>query len=62
VLGIPGEGPELPPNVKKLLKSFNDQIFADFTVCPLTKERKGEMRIVQVKSATHVINRFKSHD
>jgi hypothetical protein len=59
MLGILGEDPELPPNVKKLLKSFDDQIFADFTVCPLTKERKGEMQMVHVKSAIHAINRPK---
>ena len=57
VLGIPSEDQELPPNVKSLLKSFDDQIFADFTVCPLMKERAGTMGMVFVKSASHVVNR-----
>ncbi len=62
ILGVPGEDSQLPPNVKSLLKGFDDQVFANFTVCPLTKDRKGEMRMVIVKSATHVIDRPKSYD
>ena len=57
MLSVPSEDTELPPNVKNPLKGFEDNIFADFTVCPLTKERKGEMRDVFVKSAIHVIDR-----
>jgi hypothetical protein len=59
VLGVPSEDQELPLNVKPLLKGFENQIFADFTVCPLTKERAGEMRLVFVKSASHITNRPK---
>jgi len=57
MLGLPSEDQELPANVKELLKGFDDQIFADFVVCPLTKEEPEKMRMVTVKSATHVINR-----
>ena len=57
MLGIPSEEQELPANVRRLLKGFDDQIFADFVVCPLTREHSGEMRMVVVKSATHVVNR-----
>src|ERR1700690_1701521 len=57
MLGIPSEDQELPANVKPLLKSFDDEIFADFVVCPLTKERAGEMTMVSVKSASHVVDR-----
>lgn len=57
MLSVPSEDSELPPNVKSLLKGFDDNIFADFTVCPLTKERRGEMRDVFVKSAIHVVDR-----
>ena len=57
MLGIPSEDSELPASVKALLKGFDDQIFADFVVCPLQKERPGTMRMVFVKSASHVVNR-----
>jgi len=57
MLGIPSEDSELPADVKALLKSFDDEIFADFLVCPLTKERPGTMRMVLVKSASHVVDR-----
>jgi hypothetical protein len=57
MLGVPSEDSELPPNVKILLKSFDDNIFAAFTVCPLTKEQKGYMRDVVVKSARQVVDR-----
>jgi hypothetical protein len=57
MLGVRSEDQNLPPNVKKLLKGFDDRIFADFSVCPLTKERPGRMRIVFVQAASHVVNR-----
>lgn len=57
MLGIPSEDTDLPANVRPLLKSFDDKIFADFVVCPLTKERPEEMRMVYVKSASRVIDR-----
>ena len=57
MLGIPSEDSDLPMNVKELLKSFDDRIFADFVVCPLMKDRHGEMRMVSVKSATRILNR-----
>jgi hypothetical protein len=57
MLGLPSEDTHLPPNVKSRLNSFDDRIFADFTVCPLTKERLGSMRMVVVKSAERVVNR-----
>lgn len=57
MLGIPGEENELPPNVEVLLKDFDDNIFGDFVVCPLSPERPGRMQMVLVKSASHLVNR-----
>jgi hypothetical protein len=57
MLGLPSEDSELPLSVKRLLKGFDDQVFADFVVCPLTKERPRTMRMVKVQSATHVVDR-----
>jgi hypothetical protein len=62
VLGVPSEDQELPPNVKPLLRGFEDQVFANFTVCPLTKEHAGEMRMVFVKSARRVVDRPKPQE
>jgi len=62
MLGIPSEDSELPPKVKDLLKSFDDQIFANYSVCPLTRERRGEMRMVWVKSARDIVNRPEHND
>ncbi|MGA8012234.1 MAG: hypothetical protein WB949_07400 [Candidatus Acidiferrales bacterium] len=58
MLGLPSEDSELPPNVKALLHGFEDDIFGDFVVCPLTKERAGEMRMVRVKSASKLVHRI----
>lgn len=58
LLGVP-DGPEgdelasLPANVRDALGSdpFQTRVFADFLVCPLTPDRPGWMRMVQVRSA-----------
>src|SRR5258707_8821616 len=57
ILGVPSEDSELPANVKSLLKNFDDSIYAEFEVCPITEERTGEMRMVLVKSAKNAVNR-----
>jgi hypothetical protein len=41
-------GLKLPPD---------GEIYADFEVCPFTPERKGEMRLVCIESASHVVVR-----
>lgn len=57
MLGVPGEDHGLPPNVNALLNGFEDNIFGDFVVCPLTHERPEEMQMVFVKSASHLVDR-----
>ena len=57
MLGVPSEDQQLPPNVKTLLHGFEDQIFGDFVVCPHTPDGKGELRMVFVKSASHLVDR-----
>ena len=52
MLGLRDEDSNLPPNLAKLLKGdFDDEVFGNFVVCPLTKDRTGEMQMVYVKSA-----------
>ena len=57
MLGIPGEDNQLPPNVEVLLKDFNDKIFGDFVVCPISSKRHGTMQMVFLKSASHLVDR-----
>lgn len=41
-----------PKEIRKY--GFTAQIFADFLVCPITKEKAGVMQIVCVSAATHI--------
>jgi hypothetical protein len=54
MLGVHSEDNNLPGNIKPLLKNFDDVIFADFIVCPVTVQREGWMQLVEVQSATRV--------
>ena len=58
IIGI-REETSLPKDLNDLLSSFDDEIFGDFTVCPLTIKRKGVMQIVCVQSAE---NLYKKHN
>lgn len=44
----------LPPNVEPLMSNFEDEVIADFLLCPLTKDEPEVMQHVCVESATHV--------
>ena len=62
LLGVRDEDAELPANVNKLLTGhFGDEVYGDYLVCPFTLYRAGQMQIVQVKSATHLVYRH-GHD
>jgi hypothetical protein len=56
MLGVREETP-LPENIDKLLVKFDDEIYGDFVVCPLTKSKKGSMQIVCVQSANNLIKK-----
>jgi len=56
--GQNAEGPGvLPESVSKLLNPdpFGTAIFGDFTVCPLTVARSGEMQMVYIVDAVKLI-------
>ena len=36
-------------------QTFGSNYFADFEVCPFTKQREGELQIVCMQSASHVV-------
>lgn len=41
-------------NVRRHL-AFEKTIYGDFLVCPFTKEKRGEMRMVCVQEAEHLV-------
>jgi hypothetical protein len=60
MLGVTGgptlddaDSPIWPPELK--FTSGDEDIYADFEVCPFTPERKGAMQLVCIESATHVV-------
>jgi len=59
ILGIHGEdsdSPSLPDNLTRLPGTFFDNpVYGDFEVCPLTKYRPGVMQIVCIKSASNLV-------
>jgi hypothetical protein len=67
ILGVqyPGDMPEvgggfveLPANIQKAWdEDYNDDIFADFRVCPFTKSEPGIQQYVCIDSAEHVFVR-----
>jgi hypothetical protein len=64
-----GEDPEFPPNLDKVYTDeykhrvlanvpspdLSDPVFADFEICPLEPERKGEMQSSCIESAKHIV-------
>ena len=52
LLGRETESPKLLPlKIRKLDPTVEHRIFGDFLVCPITKERKGWMRMVGIVDA-----------
>jgi hypothetical protein len=46
--------PEFPPEIDKVFRPPHNWIFADFEICPLEPERKGEMQAVCIESAKRI--------
>jgi len=61
VLGLPCEDFDLPKNLRGHLHDFDDEISANFAVCPLSKYRKSGMQMVCVQSASDVRFRHVPH-
>jgi hypothetical protein len=59
LLGVSGRRCEppacepLPANVRTAL-DWEHQVFADFVLCPLTRERPGVMQMVCIDAASHL--------
>ena len=61
ILGVPHGEEDGDPEIAPLPKVIGNTdildyaVFADFVVCPLTKEKAGAMQMVCVESATHLV-------
>jgi len=56
ILGVlPPEDEIIPPNLKLALQGWDKWVYADLEVCPFTKEKRGEMQMVCVESAEHLV-------
>ena len=49
------ELPEFPPEIDRVFRPPDNWIFADFEICPLEPERKGEMQAACVESAKRIV-------
>lgn len=52
---LDNEHPELPANVNRVFKPFSNQVFADFEICPLEPEHRGEMQDACIESAKNIV-------
>lgn len=60
MLGVTGgptlddaDAPIWPQSIQ--FTSGNEEVYADFEVCPFTPERKGAMQFVCIESASHIV-------
>ena len=52
---LDNENPELPENLARRFKPFEKRVYADFEICPLEPERKGEMQAACIESAKNIV-------
>ena len=47
----------IPSQLRARLGKFDDELFADFTVCPFENDKPGVMRLICVEAATNIVVR-----
>ena len=52
---LPDETPLMPKQVIEALDGFNHSVFANYEVCPYTREVSGAMTMVCVQSASNLV-------
>lgn len=58
ILGVyDPENEIIPNNLARQLNGFETAVYGDFEVCPFTKSRPGEMQMVCVESASHLVTK-----
>ena len=55
LLGVLPPEQEILPSCLRGKLGFGTRIYGDYTVCPFTRERPGEMRMVCVEEARNLI-------
>ncbi len=53
------EVPDMPDNLLRMVRIDAD-VYGDFSVCPVTKYKLGEMQIVSIKSESNVLVKKRS--
>jgi hypothetical protein len=49
------ENPEMPENIERAMKPFENVVFADYEICPLEPDNRGRMQDVCIESAKNVV-------
>jgi hypothetical protein len=57
MLSVPSEETELPENLRKLLVTFDDEIYGNFLVCPYKGRRPEHMQPVCIESGKKLFHR-----
>jgi hypothetical protein len=58
ILGIfDSENEIIPDNLSNQFTGFGVEVYGDFEVCPFTKKKPGEMQMVCVESASHLVTK-----
>lgn len=47
--------PEFPAEIDKVFRPPDNTVYADFEICPLEPERKGEMQAVCIEGAKNIV-------
>jgi len=53
--GSDDEHPEMPANIQRIFKPFQNRIFADFKVCPIKQAKPDPMQAACIESAKNVV-------
>ena len=53
---------KLPEEVETRMWHFDDEVYAEFEVCPLTKEKAKAMQDVCVESAKNIVKKARKNE
>jgi len=53
--GLDNEDPQMPANLKRTFKPFENRVYGEFEVCPLEPEREGTMQAACIESTKNLV-------
>ena len=59
MLGVPTEESEMPEYLRKLMSTFDDEVYGDFLVCPYQKQIPEHMQPVCIESAKKLVHKHR---